>query len=453
MKSKEKLKEKGITLIALVITIIILLILAAVTITALSGNNGILSNAVKAKEETEKSEIIEQIRVSIYGRMADNKGEDPTETDIEGIVGEYGIIDGTNFEDKVLTTNKGNYKIKLSDIWSLSNNTEEPIEPPSITLQPGEKATTEKNKYESDGKTARIPIDFTVSNKAGETSIDGGLVVYAPDGSEYVWIPVEGVLWDEGTSLKDVTENEKILLGRYEFKKNGTIDEDLTPTTLGGKIASTTSDASEYYTESTTGNGNAVATGDEGINSFIQSVRENHGYYIGRYEAGDAKATSERNSSSPDDNPVILKSGQYVYNCITQIQASNLCQNLYPGIVNSDLINSYAWDTAIVFIQQKGTENNSSRYSRQSGGLKTNKLALTGEGILLDTNKTDKQCNIYDMAGNIYEWTTENYSNADYPFVYRGGSYLNGTVYTIQSNNYQATTSGSSFSFRPILYF
>lgn len=219
MKSKEKLKEKGITLIALVITIIILLILAAVTITALSGNNGILSNAAKAKEETEKSEIIEQIRVSIYGRMADNKGEDPTETDIEGIVEEYGIIDGTNFEDKVLTTNKGNYKIKLSDIWSLSNNTEEPIEPPPTTLQPGEKATAEKNKYESDGKTARIPIDFTVSNKAGETSIDGGLVVYAPDGSEYVWIPVEGVLWDEGTSLKDVTENEKILLGRYEFKK------------------------------------------------------------------------------------------------------------------------------------------------------------------------------------------------------------------------------------------
>ena len=116
-KQKFKIKERGITLIALVITIIILLILAAVTIAALSGDNGILSNAARAKQETERAEILEQIRLDIYGEMADNKGTDPTEADIERIADNYGDISGSTFDDKVLKTEKGSYEIKLSDIW------------------------------------------------------------------------------------------------------------------------------------------------------------------------------------------------------------------------------------------------------------------------------------------------------------------------------------------------
>ena len=97
IKQKLKMKERGITLIALVITIIILLILAAVTIAALSGDNGILSNAAKAKQETEKADILEQIRLDIYGEMADNNGTDPTEADIERIADNYGDISGSTF--------------------------------------------------------------------------------------------------------------------------------------------------------------------------------------------------------------------------------------------------------------------------------------------------------------------------------------------------------------------
>ena len=51
---KKSKKEEGITLIALVITVIILLILAGVTIAAISGDNGILQNAARAKEETKE---------------------------------------------------------------------------------------------------------------------------------------------------------------------------------------------------------------------------------------------------------------------------------------------------------------------------------------------------------------------------------------------------------------
>ena len=65
-----KLKENGITLIALVITIIILLILAGVAIAALSGDNGILKNAAKAKEETEKESEAEGIKLAIISLLS-----------------------------------------------------------------------------------------------------------------------------------------------------------------------------------------------------------------------------------------------------------------------------------------------------------------------------------------------------------------------------------------------
>ena len=206
-------------------------------------------------------------------------------------------------------------------------------------MQPGETATAEKNEYYDAGadKTAKIPVGFTVSDVEGETSINDGLVVYAPDGSEYVWIPVDGIIGEDG-DLNDVNaENiadRKILLGRYVFKSDGTVDttEGTTPATLGGQLKESSS-SSYYFTEDTTGNGNAVATG----------------------EATD------------------------------------------------------------------GTNN-------------------------------DVRCNIYDMAGNCLEWTTESSSDSDYPCVRRGGNYYNSLGYTSCRNFGYTTYSNSYSSFRSLLY-
>ena len=435
-KSKSKIftTQKGITLIALVITIIILLILAAVTIAALSGDNGILSNAARAKQETERAEILEQIRLDIYGEMADNEGTDPTEADIERIADNYGDISGSTFADKILTTEKGSYEIKLSDIWTAGSSTQDPIDPPSTTLQPGETATAEKNEYESDGKTAKIPVGFRVSDKEGETSINGGLVVYAPDDSEYVWIPVDGIIGEDG-DINDVNaeniEDRKILLGRYVFKDDGTVDttEGTTPATLGGQLKISSTD-SYYYTEDTTGKGNTVATGEKGIDSFIQSVRDNGGYYIARYEASENTSTNKADS----------KYDKTVWTKITQPNASIACQNLYEG-VNSDLVNSYAWDTAILFIQKYADSD----YSRQDGKSINSSKQTTGLS-------GDIQLNIYDMAGNCREWTTETYSNSNYPCVVRGGYYVS-SGYCASTRNVGYTTDSNSFySFRPLLY-
>ena len=76
-KNKRKMickQNRGITLIALVITVIVLLILAGVTIAALSGDNGILTRAKEAKEKTEKENIIEQVNLAIMTATTEGTG-------------------------------------------------------------------------------------------------------------------------------------------------------------------------------------------------------------------------------------------------------------------------------------------------------------------------------------------------------------------------------------------
>ena len=82
-KARRKLKnEKAITLIALVITVIVLLILAAVTISSLTGENGILSNATKSKEKTEIANEEEQVKLAAISALAENLGGEITETNL-----------------------------------------------------------------------------------------------------------------------------------------------------------------------------------------------------------------------------------------------------------------------------------------------------------------------------------------------------------------------------------
>ena len=119
---KEQLKSRGITLIALVITIIVLLILAGVTIAALSGPNGILTNATKAKEETEKAEIEEQGNLIYTELLADNitgNGDEPTLDDVVNKLVEKG------YEIIKVATSGG----------SVTGIT---ISPNTLTLAPGE---------------------------------------------------------------------------------------------------------------------------------------------------------------------------------------------------------------------------------------------------------------------------------------------------------------------------
>ena len=136
-----------------------------------------------------------------------------------------------------------------------------------------------------------------------------------------------------------------------------------------------------------------------------------------------------------------------VYNYVNQSEAFTACQDLYSG-VNSDLINSYAWDTAILFIQKYGQKN----YSSEIGTSTTGEIANTGKNLLKSTNKEDIQLNIYDMAGNCHELTTETYSDVIGSCVSRGSAFGDISYYTSKRRNCTTGLSSSNFSFRPLLY-
>ena len=120
----------------------------------------------------------------------------------------------------------------------------------------------------------------------------------------------------------------------------------------------------------------------------------------------------------------------------------------------SDLINSYAWDTAIVFIQEFSGDTN---YSQQRGRNTARAVQKCGESILdynLDEGDVaqDIRCNIYDMAGNTYEWSTEASSSAGNPCVIRGGLCFNASVCTSSRGSSFTPSSGDFSSARPTLY-
>lgn len=112
MKTKELKNTNGITLIALVITIIVILIIAGVSVTTLTGENGIIRNVENATKENEKAKIIEDIKMDIMDRKTENAGN-ISENEIKNILTQYGVLSD---DETILNTKAGNYKLLISDI-------------------------------------------------------------------------------------------------------------------------------------------------------------------------------------------------------------------------------------------------------------------------------------------------------------------------------------------------
>ena len=381
-----KNKDKGITLIALVITIIILLILAGISISALT-NQGLFKNAKAAQNATEKAEKEQGQRLNEYedeiNKYLNNSNEDKKEV-------------------KLVANN-------INKVLSTTDNTE--------------LKDAKENKIV-------VPAGFKIVN--GATTVDKGIVIEdvtetATKGSQFVWIPVGTITKADGTSTT-------ITLGRYDF--NSTTGKE---STYSGSFVEEDSNDSSTLKKY----GNTIA---KNITKFKNSVATNGGYYIGRYEARTATARSAAGNALTQ---ITEKGTENVYNYVTQLQAAQLSQNMYNSDnFTSDLMNSYAWDTATVFIQNCGTN---AKYSRQNS-LNTS-LLQTGTNSLSDTSKIDVQCNIYDMASNTIEWTTETSNISNGPCVVRGGNYGYSSDYTsIRSNGISTSYSDFRMGFRPLLY-
>ena len=377
-------KNKGITLIALVITIIILLILAGISISALT-NQGLFKNAKTAQNATEKAEKEQGQRLNEY----------------EDEINKY--LNNANEDEKIgLITDNINKELSKTDNTKLKD---------------------EK------GNRIVVPAGFKIVN--GATTVDKGIVIEdvtetATKGSQFVWIPVGTIIKSDGTTAT-------ITLGRYGFDA-----------TTGKESAYSDTYVEEDSNDSSTLKkcGNTIA---KNITKFKNSVATNGGYYIGRYEARTATARSAAGNALTQ---ITEKGTENVYNYVTQLQAAQLSQNMYNNDnFTSDLMNSYAWDTATVFIQNCGTN---AKYSRQNS-LNTS-LLQTGTNSLTDTSKIDVQCNIYDMASNILEWTTETTDSSSFPCVYRGGFYGNSDHYTSCRDGNSTSDSNVIVGFRPLLY-
>ena len=292
---------------------------------------------------------------------------------------------------------------------------ENPIEVEGVTIPEG-------FYYVGGTKAEGIVISDAEADLGRGTSHE---VAQTLEGNQYVWIPVE----------------EDSLFERYEGYYNGSLDSRL-------------SRCSEPYTS---GYANEVAE----YNAMKTSVLENDGFYVGRYEAG--TTNSGRDDSSGITDEVIIKQGQYVYNCVkwgTSITnelggAVELSKGLAEAkgytSVTSTLIYGVQWDAIMNFIDPAYSEGNcaESSFVRNSSGKG---WYDKGGPIVTGSNVDYAVKNIYDLGGNVFEWTMEadntncrvcrggdcNISGSYYPASYRGEYPPSGTY--------------DSIGFRPALY-
>ena len=373
----EEKNIKGITLIALVITIIVLLILAGVSIATLTGENGLLSKAQEAKKANDQAE-----------------------------------------EDELR---------KLTAIEAATYLEEHEYEDPS-----GEKIT--------------IPAQCAVSQVEGENTLEDGLVIIDKNGNEWVWIEVPKSVMQEGLLFEN-DEDYTILETDLQEYASEYRETEYTDVWYEGSILE-----QNVYLKLK--------------QNMLKSVYLNRGFWIGRYEVGDSVATKNnitRNSKSGIENLPVIQENQIPYNYITCNQAQQLTKKLSLGTdKNISLMFGIQWDLVCKFLEEKsdlniqdintksitwGNFRDSSVFVSRgkyniSAGIETNEwtdfLECTTNHIIdnrtnsdinyfqaltTGASETTKKMNIYDFAGNMWEWTLEYYNNIYNPCTLRGGGY------------------------------
>ena len=292
--------------------------------------------------------------------------------------------------------------------------------------------TENKTFQDPKGNIITVPTGFKIvstndtnSNTNAVPTVDQGIVIEdatsgATAGSQFVWVPVGKITKADGTETT-------ITLGRYSFNSSTGAESAFS----GGNVEEDANDPSTLKNIE----GKSIA---KNITNFKNSVKENGGYYIGRYEA---RTTTPRTASGNALTQITEKGTDQVYNWVKQKQAAEQAQGMYTSNnFTSDLMNSYAWDTAITFIQKCTDKTN---YANQNS-LNTS-LSQTGT-----TN--DNPCNIFDMASNVMEWTTETYSGSSGPCVDRGGNCRDSGYCTSTRYNGNTSYSLGIIGFRPLLY-
>ena len=460
----KNMRNKGITLIALVITIIVLLILAAVSIATLTGENGILTRANDAKEQTEVADEKEAVQLAYAGAVAEKKGTgDVTASDLNNEFTTNGRKDANASGENPITVTFDSGRTYTIDS---NGNITGPEEANIIATMKivGEKVTTDPP----------MPND-NFEHVAG-TDINNGYVIKdKTNGNEFVWVPVdknqkieinitskENI---ESITLTDPTGNpitlansdnlgtsysntnvEPTINGPYVMKV--TAGEETKEVILGvHSLYAVDTTADWFFTEEV-----AIAQGVPSLEEFLrgftleeayveyakmfeeytesndnddinlndkESVEANGGFYIGRYEASyeDGKAVSKKSTDTRTTSSTTLTDGM-LWNYILQTDALQKSKEMYSG--KSSLLTGAAWDRTLGWLEETGAVSfieivgDSKTWGNYSDDEFSNTTGLINTGSMDETEKN----HIFDLAGNLAEWTTEA-SNADRR-VYRG---------------------------------
>ena len=325
-------------------------------------------------------------------------------------------------------TANGEYEFEIRDKLGNTKNYRVTIENVGIVATPGE-IVGENTEYTDETGTAVIPDGFAVVTDPDK--IENGLVISdkpnddmnnTAGGNQFVWVPVS----------KENFETEFV---RQDFGKQNIPDAD---------FINTRPESGKYYETTPTSTdltGTTQTTIDE-VTEMYTSVKKNGGFYIGRYESGN------------DNGKVVSKKNATVYNNIGWSNVNNMttetggvvekARGMYPG--KSTLVYGVQWDAVMRWISKDSSLSQYLTNSAGKGNYNANNPIPTG------SNENYKMKNIYDMAGNVGEWTMEACNT--YPRVDRGGYYsYTGSEYPVTyrssgSPNY----SNYDLGFRVALY-
>ena len=392
------MKNKGVTLIALAVTIVVMLILAGVTISVLNGENGIVKQAQKAKEESKIKELKEKVRIDIAGKRVENINGELRVSVLKEILDKY--FDNVPVETQITSETElkakeeyGKYEMKISD-----------IDVGEITYETSYTIFKDVN-----GEQVPIPEGYIVSENSDENIVNKGLVVSDSRGNEYVWI-----------SCTVDSSSNKLQYKRTEWG----VEKDGTDNSRAIKDELTLKDIDVTYSKTDTDNGINEEISKEivaQINAEKESIKKYGGYYIGRYEVG------------KDNKTAVIKAEQEPYVNIKWSKAYELAKGIGGGEgATTYLCSSYSWDTAINFIQNTTGKNYATSIIGFNGNWKSQEVKDSSGKVIkpvntaqrLNTGLTTALCNIYDMGGNVGEFTTELNPGTSETVVLRGGNNL-----------------------------
>ena len=284
-----------------------------------------------------------------------------------------------------------------------------------------------------------MPDGFT---KVSDVTAISGYTIQDEAGNQYVWIevPRNDTVYDEvgteldldslsGTDLTTALDNIEEELQEYTVDYRDPNDEF----------------ADTYSSLDATG----IADEDTYNNlkyTMLKSVYKNQGFYIGKYETGTA---TERNDGEDALTDAVIQANAYPYNYVTNRQAQEIASGMESGDRTSSLMFGIQWDLVMKYLETKGTDQNVLLSDSSDWGNYSGTLSLTG------ADNAFSKMGIYDLAGNVAEWTLEQQSAAfawGSPCTLRGGDYYSDSV---PANSRECNPTSEAFEyagFRVSLY-